>query len=254
MHEPSPHETATIGATQTSIELLKEISLRGEVGVTELAEIVDVPKSTVHKHLVTLNAIGCVHQGIDGYRLGFQLASLGEHARLQQPIVDTSGAKIEELAEMTDEFAGLLVYVDGLGVNGYTAHGRNTLAEGTRIAADSHLHCSAAGKAVLSQLPNDQVKSIVDEYGLPMRTKHTIGDSESLFEELKTIREREIAFDRGEQNEGIYSVAVPVPRFSEEFGAIYVTGSESRMRGKWFEEDIPGMLTSIASDLESRPD
>lgn len=48
----------------------------------------------------------------------------------------------------------------------------------------------ATGKAVLSQLPREEVESIIDKWGLPMMTENTITDREALFEDLATAREQ----------------------------------------------------------------
>src|SRR5699024_10027319 len=98
-------------------------------------------------------------------------------------------------------------------------------------------HCSAPGKAILSQCSNADIKSLTVELDLPARTENTITDAEHLMNAVERVRERGVAIEREEQYKGVNSVAVPLPDLPSN-AAIYVTGSAERLSSKRIEEDI----------------
>ena len=71
-------------------------------------------------------------------------------------------------------------------------------------------HCSAIGKALLSHLPEADVRELVAHTGLPARTATTITDVEQLLVELGRVREREFAVDDEEDSEGVVCVGASV--------------------------------------------
>jgi DNA-binding IclR family transcriptional regulator len=113
------------------------------------------------------------------------------------------------------------------------------------------MHQTAAGKALLSQFSDHWIREIIDRYGLPETTPHTIRDEEVLFEQLAEVRERGVAFNSEESTEGLRSVAVPVtgPE-GGVLGAFAVAGPTHRIKGDRFETEIPNLLRSIVNELE----
>ena len=71
-------------------------------------------------------------------------------------------------------------------------------------------HCSAIGKALLSHLPDDGVRTIVARTGLPARTATTITDVDELLRELERVREQGFAVDDEEDSDGVVCVGASV--------------------------------------------
>jgi len=91
------------------------IELEG-AGVTELANHVDLPKSTVHHHLLTLERAGYVVRENGEYRTGLKFLRAGERTRGQHALYQVAHPEVEKLAEKTDEISGLMVEEHGEGV------------------------------------------------------------------------------------------------------------------------------------------
>lgn len=238
----------TVNATRTSfiiVEMLAELD--ESVGVTALATELGIPKSTAYKHLKTLCELGYVRKVGSEYELGIGFTDIGETARSGDQLYVTAKSSIDQLTEVTDEVAGLVVEQRGYAVDVY----RSWPAAGPhRYETNSrHLHCSAPGKAILSMLSDRRVEEIIEQTSLPTKTDRTLSDPSKLREKLDRIAERGIAFERGEQKDGLRSVAVPVMTNDQVAGAVYVAGSSDRMKGKRFEEDIPGIIISTVKRL-----
>ena len=240
----------TIGAVRTAFSLLAAIAERGgTAGVTELATARDMPKSTVFKHLNTLAELGHLEREDGEYVLGARLADLGRHSLARTPLYPAAKPQIERLAELTDETVGIAVGSRGRVADlHWDSRGESPVgASGT----SEQPHCSAPGKAILSQCPDPEIDAIVAEFGLSARTENTITDVERLTSAVGRVRERGIAIEREEQYEGVNSVAVPLTDLPPN-AAIYVAGSAERLSSKRIEEDVPGILLSAASEVTKR--
>lgn len=234
-----------LGKTFRIVEYMTENG--GSVRITELATTLDISKSTVYKHLNTLRSEGYVDKDGVEYRLSPRFVDIGEHVKSTFAPYKQAKPAIDSLAETTDETVGLVLEHDREAVDVYTAIGSNS--EAHSMTTTRHLHCSAAGKAILAQMPEETVTELLDEE-LASLTDDSITETARLREELTRIGERGIAFARGEQRSDVNSVAVPI-EFPEYLGAVYVAGTASRLSSKRLEEDVPGMLLSTVRDIEA---
>ena len=238
----------SVGTTLRIVEMLKEL---GDAGVTELATALDLPKSTVHNHLVTLERNEFLVKEDDAYRLGCRFLELGAVARDGKPIYRIAKPEVKRLAKETGELSGLIVEEHGRGVFLCRAKGDQAVHVDTYQGKRIHLHTAALGKAVLAYLPDEQVDAIIDRHGLPEMTKRTITDRDELLAELETIRERGIAFDDEERLRGLRSVAAPIRADDDTLlGAISVAGPTSRMQRERFEETLPELIRSAVNVIE----
>jgi DNA-binding IclR family transcriptional regulator len=208
-----------------------------------------MPKSTVHKHIETLRQTGYVIKIEKKYRLSPKFIQMGAHARESYGIFEDSEERLISLAETTDEVAGMLVGIQGRGIDVLQYNARE---RGLTELNDPRLHCSAPGKAVLASLSDPEIAEVIETHGLDRVTRSTITEEHKFYEEISRIQERGIAFERGEQIPNVRSVAALIRSGLAELpAAVYVAGPKMRMSGKRFEEDIPGILSNTISQIEN---
>jgi len=245
-------KTNSIRAVERTFELLEALHQKGTAGVTELANEVGVAKSTVHSHLMTLKQMGYVLNNHGEYQLSYRFLMLGGARRDSNPFFRMSKEHVDELAEETGDIAAATTEEDGENVYLYVSNGKHAVKMDIQLGTRLPLHCLASGKAILSMLPDARVEQIVDEKGLPPRTSNTITGHDRLFEELEKIRSRGFAFDNEERIEGMRAVAAPVRNESKDtvLGAIVVSGSTNRVKGDYFREELPELVTRRAREIE----
>lgn len=247
--------TRTIQSVAKACDIIKYIRERGEARVSGLAAEMDLTQSTVHTYLATLREANYVVKEGRSYRLGPQLLTLGEYVRHHDKLFRAGKEQVEELTEETGESVHLIIEHDGKLFGLYERFGENAVGieyhNRKREQPLNHLHCTAAGKAILSELPEDEVEEILDTNGMPRNTSQTIIDKERLFEELATVRERGYAYADEEQMEGLQAVGAPVvtPQ-TGVVGAIAVSGPTTRLSGQRFEETFPDMVVQAANICE----
>jgi len=243
--------TTGIQAIDRTLEIVEAMIELEEAGVTELANHVDLPKSTVHHHLLTLERAGYVVRENGKYRTGLKFLRAGERTREQHALYQVAHPEVEKLAERTNEISGLMVEEHGEGVFIYRDSGSEAAHIDTSIGDRVPLHCTALGKAILAHLPADHRDDIIDHHGLTRIMKNTITDEDVLREQLKEIRERKIAFDDEERLNGLRSVAAPVfDATGQAIGSISVAGPTHRMQGADFYGELPETVLGIANVIE----
>lgn len=155
------------------------------------------------------------------------------------------------MAEETDESANLLIEEHGRGVYLYRANGENAVQMDTYAGKQTVLHCTALGKCVLANLPESRIEEIVRTHGHPTRTDNTITDPSELRAELKTVCERRYAVDDEERLPGLRCVAGPVVLSDGTvMGAISVAGPICRMKGDWYQSELPKLVVSVTNVVE----
>ncbi|MFC4357852.1 IclR family transcriptional regulator [Halobium salinum] len=249
--EPRPVTT-----TATSFEVLEQLRTSDDpLGPAALGRRLDLARSTVHRHLATLERLGAVVRAgddrRDGYRVGLRLLDFGLGAREAHRLYPLAAPKVDELAEETGEKVWCIVPEGSRSVHLYGAAGRRSVRTGVREGSRGYLHQHAAGKAILAHLPADRVREIVDTEGLPAQTPETVTDESELFEQLERIRERGYAFNREESVPGLHAVGAPVRDESGvAVGAISVSGPANRLKGERLHEALPDLLLGATNEVE----
>lgn len=252
MEENARRTVKSVEKTCVIMDCLRE---RRGCTVSELTETVDLSAGTIHTHLATLKQRGFVVQHGDTYKLGPELLTMGEYVRNHDDLYQASKNQVEQLAKESEECAHLIFEHDGRLYALYERFGTQAVGiefhDRKREEALSHLHCTAAGKAILAHLPNDRVKGIIEKSDLPARTQNTITGFDDLKSELEGVREEGVAYADEEQILGIRAVGAPILDQNEQVvGAIALSGPTSRLNGERFCSDLPRAVMQAANICE----
>lgn len=247
----SPRTLQTSTTTLTVIDALKDLN---GATVTEMATQLDLSKGGVYNHLATLRERDFVIKNGDEYDLSPRFILIGEHTRKENTLFEFGKEGIDDLVDETGEYAQLITERHGFGIVLYLQRGEKAIGSdypGQMERKPLYLHHLAAGKAILSRLPETRVEEIVDQHGLHRRTENTITETDALFEELAEIRERGYAYNVEEEVAGLRAVGAAVDGpDGEVIGAVSLSGPKSRMQGDRFEETLPEKVMNIADVIE----
>ncbi len=183
----------------------------GGLTLTQIAERVEIHKSTAHRLLATLEAKRFVHRdkttGL--YRPGVQLVELASLVLRDMDLQHWAEPYLQSLATECGETVDLAA-LDGtdvvyLQVIDSPQRIKIAAAVGQRLPA----HCTATGKAFLAHLPPTQVTAML---GTELRrfTKNTVASIPDLRRELQTIRQRGFAMSEQEFEPDINALAAPI--------------------------------------------
>lgn len=240
-----------VKTVQTAFDILEYLKEKDGETLTGLATQFDLAKSTIHRHLSTLEQREYVVKEGDIYYPSLQFLDFGEYTRNRNEAYLMAKAKVQELADETSERAQFIVEEHGHAVYVHRASGDHAVQTDPGIGKRIALHATAAGKAILAQLPTEQVNRIIERRGLPAVTEETVTDQEKLFSELEEIRNRGYSFNNQENVDGLRAVGVPVNDPNDRvIGALSVSGPTHRLTKDLFQEELPTLLLGTANELE----
>lgn len=243
-----PNTLSTLEKSFDIIELLMDLN---GARVSEIAERLDIPKSTVHLHLQTLIQSGYTIKNGDLYNVSLKFLHIGGYALHQQTGFRVAQKKVKTLAKKTGERANFTIRENHCQYTLYNDVGEEAITTDVHIGQQTQLHTTASGKAILAHLSERKIEKIIEKTGLPGKTSHTITDPEELWEDIAKIRDRGFAYNCGERVEKQYAVGVPVfGENSQIIGGLSVAGPAHRMKGKQLSEEIPDLLLGAADDLQ----
>ena len=244
-------DPGTVQATGTAFDIIELLAREDGGRITEIASELGLAKSTVHRHLATLEELEYVVKEGGEYRISFRFLKLGEQTRKRTETYQMAREKVEKIADQTDERAQFVVEEHGKAVYVFGATGEHAVQTNSEIGKYRPLQSMAAGKAILAFLPEERVEEIIDRHGLPALTENTITDEDELYAELEEIRERGYSINDQETIPGLRAIGVPIEcPDGGVFGALSVSGPTHRVRGERLEETIPDVLLGTANELE----
>lgn len=242
-----------VEATKLSLRILDTVSRLGTASATEIAEEMEVAKSTAHYHLKTLEDAGYIHEDT-GYRVGLKSFHFGHKAVSELDIYQVGKSKVDQLAAQTGELCILMVEENGSGYYIYDQSGSNGVNFDT-IGSKKYLHNNALGKAVLSLMTDEQISEILSQSGLPATTTETITNESELVDEIEVARRDGVAYDYEEQLDGLCCVAAPVELAGiddkiDTLGAISLAVPNNRADGSYFTDELSTAVSDAAGHIK----
>ena len=246
----------TIERTSLILDILGQ-SPQG-ISIRDLSERIKLPKGTTHRLISSLTYFGYARQDSKtrNYFLGLKLVELGNLLLNQLDLRKEAEPFLRDLAERTNETVhmvfldrGEIVYIDKVELD----HNPSGLRMASRVGLRNPAHSSAVGKVLLSHLPEEELKGLVKEKGLPKRTENTITDLAQLKEHLRAVRTQGYAIDDEENEKGIRCVAAPIyNEVGRAVAAISISGPAFRITKKVVQETLKKEVMEIAHKISER--
>ncbi len=184
-------------------------------GIADLADELGMSRSTTHRYVVTLVALGYLEQDAQRkYRLGLRVTDLGMSALNSMSLREHAHPYLEELRRETN-FTVNLAILDGEEIL-YVDRVRGSRQGQHKIDFDLHVgsrlpaYCTALGKLLLAYLPDGEQKSVLGSMKLTKRGPNTIASKKALRTELEQINEEGMAVDDEELAAEVQAIAAPV--------------------------------------------
>jgi len=237
----------TVASDERVFDIIGALKRETTAGVTELAEALDMPKSTVHAHLSTMMDCGYVVQtDSKKYRLSLQFLDVGMEVRETQAMYDEVVPKLDELAEETNEKAWWVVEENGQAVFLAKSMGSRAIRTNSRIGQHTELYKLAAGMAILPVLPDERCERVLDSYDFPLPDGRSREDLEA---ELDEIADRGVAYGTEQFLKGVTGVGAPLTDNSGNvYGAISISGPVDRLDDR-VENEFADLVRGISGEL-----
>jgi IclR family transcriptional regulator, pca regulon regulatory protein len=231
---------------------------RPVLGIADIADELGMSRSTTHRYVITLLALGYLEQGASRkYRLGLAVTDLGMSALNSTGLREHAHPYLEELRQRTSYTVSLAV-LDGTDVL-YVDRARSFRRSQGGVNIDVHTgsrlpaYCTAMGKLLLASLPDADQRELIASMKLTKRGPNTITGKKALREELSEVLEANFAVDEEELAKDLYSIAAPVQNEAREVVAAVDIAAPSSMIS--LEELIDALgphLVSTADRISAR--
>jgi IclR family pca regulon transcriptional regulator len=231
---------------------------RPVLGIADIADELGMSRSTTHRYVITLVALGYLEQGASRkYRLGLRVTDLGMSALNSTGLREHAHPYLEDLRQRSTYTTNLgvldgseVLYVDR--VRSYR-RGQGSidldLHTGSRVPA----YCTAMGKLLLASLPESEQRELLASIKLTKRGPNTISSKKALREELEQIRSAGFAVNDQELAAGLYAIAAPVRNEAREVvAAVNLSAHSSMISLEELVDALGPHLVSTADRISAR--
>jgi IclR family transcriptional regulator, KDG regulon repressor len=209
-------DSAERGESASSIgrvfAILGAIGDTGQVGISELSQRLGMSKTTVHRVIQTLKALGYVTQEIETerYRLTIRLFELGAKALESVDLVREADIEMRRIGQMTREAVHLGAFDDDAIIYIHKIDADYGLRMQSRIGRRNPLHSTAIGKVLLAWMDPAEAGEVLSHVEFRKSTQKTLTCAQAVQSILPRVREQGFGEDNEEQEEGLQCIAVPV--------------------------------------------
>jgi IclR family transcriptional regulator, pca regulon regulatory protein len=228
------------------------------LGIAEIADDLGMSRSTTHRYVITLVALGFMEQGASRkYRLGLRVTDLGMSALNSTGLREHAKPYLEELRQRSSYTVNIAV-LDGAEIL-YVDRARSfrrgqnridlNLRPGSRLPA----YCTSMGKVLLAYLPETEQRELIDNMQITRRGPNSMTSKKALRTELEHVREEGLAVNDEELAEGLYSIAVPIRNESKEvIAAINMAAHASMISLDELVDALAPHLVATADHISAR--
>lgn len=227
-----------------ALEILELFQKSRTLGISDIAEAMELSKSTIYGLVNTLVTFGYLEQESETkkYRLGMKLFELGttveqrmDLRREARPFCEDIAKRYGQTVHLATHWEGEVVYIDKFDQPDF-------LISYSQVGKRAPMSCTGVGKALLAYLPLSYLEQYVFSKPLPQKTSHSLSTKEALLENLEEVRRRGYAVDDEEIELGLRCVAAPIFNHQgQPVAAVSLSGMVNKM--------TPEVLASLAVDL-----
>ncbi len=220
---------------ETLIRFFKIIDLlenSSELRLKDIADKLDIDKSTIHRFLKTLLKYNFVRMnpGNKKYSLGLKFLNIATKIIDSIDIRNIAHPYLLELEKYSNETIHLttfdgkrVVYIDKI-------ESIKPIRMYSRIGNVAPINCTAAGKAILAFQTDEIINSIIGSLDFIPLTKKTITDKKEFIKAIKDIQSKGFAIDDSEHEENICCIAAPIKDYSRRVRyAVSISAIKTRM-------------------------
>ena len=219
------------------------------LGVSEIARLAGVPKSTAFRLLAYLEQSGFVEREGRDYVLGRHLFELGNSVPLCRPrgLRDVAAPHLSQLFVKTNKVVHLavlegtdIVYVEKI-------YGHDTVQVPTAVGRPLPAASSYQGTANHAFSDRGTKRHGLED-GLATHTRYSIAEPARFLQELRRVHRDAVAFDREEVQLGLVCTASPILVDGRAVAAVSVAGQATRFNPAAVANDVRRAAEAISRD------
>ncbi len=226
----------------------------GELGISEIASRLSLPKNSVFRILTTLTYCGYLRRDPERkvFGLTHKMLSVGYAAIDEANFMEKALEPMRYLRDQVKESVLIGTLSGGHGVVLDQIPSPHPIKVLVEIGHQFPLHSAAPAKAILAFMNAEERESIIQKIRFTRFTDYTITSRSAFRDELEQIRIAGYSIDRGEEVEEIHCVAAPIRNHrNQPIASIWTTGPRTRLGEDLFEK-TGAQVTEQANVISKR--
>jgi DNA-binding IclR family transcriptional regulator len=239
-------KTAAISSISRAATILSCIS-DGINSSSEISEYSKLSKSTVHRLLNALvEARLIIHDPVHhNYSMGELIAKLISRPQITHDyLIGCAHDEMKHLLNFAGETVNLSIMIGIKHTSLHVVPSKNDLRVVEEIREINSVHAGAAGKVLLSQLSDKELKIVMKNIKLEPITEYSTTDKDELLFQLKRIKQQGYSICANERIIGAMGISAPVSDYIMPV-ALSIVGPEVRMKPR-SKELIEALLASAS--------
>lgn len=223
-----------------------------EQTLSEVAMRTSLTRAGARRILLTLQALGYVVTDGKYFRLTPRILDLGFAYLSSMPMWDLAEPFMSEFVNQVHESSSVAVLdgTDAVYVLRVPTQKimRISLGIGSRLPA----YCTSLGRVLLSGLPQEEVRAILEQSDIRATTRNTLTDVERIEARVEQVREQGWCLVDQELEEGLISMAAPIRnKLGKVVAAINVSGQANRTNAQEMQERMLQPLLQVAQSISN---
>ncbi|MCR5289170.1 MAG: IclR family transcriptional regulator [Treponema sp.] len=252
-------EVGKVKSLQKALDILDCFTPKTpELGVSEIARMLNLNKSNVHNILSTFEMGGYLRKNprSEKYMLGnkmiefsYTIMSSYKYTNMVLPIIEELSSDLNTVVYFGIPHGKSVLYLFSAYPIGYAKN----LPYRSILGEKAPFYCTAIGKALLQAMPEDEILShLPPESEREAFTPNTLIKDKDIIDNIATAKQRGYAIDNIEHEPNVRCVGVPVlDRNMTLVGAISASGPTTLVTTEAVEK-ISTKLLSAAFEIRSR--
>ena len=207
---PVPHDSPTgVQSFARGLSVIKAFT-GFPLTLSEVAERTGLAPAAVRRYLATLTELDYLAQHGSLFSARAKLLELAQPYLTANATARKAEPILRHLSDTVNETATLTQYSNGEVINVLATQTTQELA--IQVNAGRHLpaYCTAMGRAMLSLLPAEEARAIIESSTRIELTSRTLTDSTQIMEQIELARQRGYCFVEEEHTLGIRTLSVPL--------------------------------------------
>lgn len=217
--------------------------------LNDICAATSLPKPTVFRLLAALEEERFVARTADKqrYEIGIRAFELGSLFLSSLSIERVARPAMESVSHRLGMACNLAILDDGQILYVAITDPRAPLLQRSIVGYRHYVHCSALGKVLVAPLPDWEVRSILQRWGMPALSPYTLTDPDALLADLCNVRDRGYALDDQEGGAGMRCLAVPI---FDHNGGVAAAMSVSAPSPLLTEETVPDVAALLKGEVQ----
>lgn len=247
---PAIDQRLFVSGTEKGLRVLRAFYNEPKpLSLTEIAESTGLGRSAAQRFLYTLKALGYLRHdpATRRYSLSPKVLDFGYAYLRNDGLIEQSFPYLLEASKQTDETVNLTELDDTEVIYVSRFPSRRVISVDIVLGARLPTFCTAPGRAMLSQLPGERVKGILDRSKREPRTPFTQTGRDTILALLPDIQRKGYALSNQESYIGDLSAAAPVlNHHGEVVAAVNIAVPTPRWTIEQVEQDLAPVAVETA--------